>query len=377
MRRVTLLLALLWAAPLWAQTLGPPQIITIIDSGTACVTSRAACAIFDVNTSTSAAFNVSGTWTGTLTFEGTADGGNWNTILVTKAIDGTTATTTTANGTFIVSNGGFLQIRARATAAVTGNATVSATRGYATAKLTGPLFSTVTITNSGLGTTSTDGEVIQNTTAATVGVPVQISPRLRWCGAAFNSVSTLSETDCFFWEALPATVAGTTTALFKLGSTIAGGAATYPLTVGSDGTFNILGQLISQSSLSAAAGGFVSFTGRMTTHSTADKLYSLLDSGVATGMEFNVGTPTLGTCTGGTLVSGSHNFGGEVTGNTSGSCVINFGAPNFTNTPFCFINDETALIAVRVSARSASSITVTGAGSGDAFQFLCVGRIGT
>lgn len=118
-------------------------------------------------------------------------------------------------------------------------------------------------------------------------------------------------------------------------------------------------------------------SGGTTIASTANKLLQVNDSGNTTGLEFNGGTPTLGTCTGGTLVSGSHNSGGEVTGNTSGSCIINFGTPNFTNTPFCFVNDETALIAVRISARSNASITVTGAGSGDAFQFFCIGRIGT
>lgn len=148
MRRVILLLAVVWTVQLGAQALGPPQVITIVDSGTACVTSRAACAIFDVNTSTSAAFNVSGTWTGTLTFEGTADGGNWNTILMTKTVDGSTATTTTANGTFAVPNAGFQQVRARATATITGNATVSATRGYATAKLGGGTLPTGVATGS-------------------------------------------------------------------------------------------------------------------------------------------------------------------------------------------------------------------------------------
>ncbi len=110
---------------------------------------------------------------------------------------------------------------------------------------------------------------------------------------------------------------------------------------------------------------------------TTAKLTQVLDGAAATGLELNTGTPALGTCTGGTLVSGSHNFGGEITGNTSGSCVLNFGTPNFTNTPFCTLNDETNLVAARVSARSNASITITGLTSGDAVQYLCFGRIGT
>src|ERR1019366_352944 len=53
-----------------------------------------------------------------------------------------------------------------------------------------------------LGTTSTDGVVIQNTTAATAGTTVQISPREKLCGAAWNSSSVASETDCWIMEVL-------------------------------------------------------------------------------------------------------------------------------------------------------------------------------
>lgn len=124
-------------------------------------------------------------------------------------------------------------------------------------------------------------------------------------------------------------------------------------------------------------GGAFTVTGRSAFLSTADKLVQLENNANTTGVEFNVGTPTLGTCVGGSVTSGSHNTMGEVTGNTSGSCIINFGIPNFTNTPFCTINDESALIAVQISARSASSMTVTGAASGNNFQWICLGRIGT
>ncbi len=117
----------------------------------------------------------------------------------------------------------------------------------------------------------------------------------------------------------------------------------------------------------SAKGGFLSPT---------DGLEQLV-SNAGGGLEFNSGVPTLGTCTGGSMTSGSHNGAGEVTGNTSGSCIINFGAPNFTNAPFCALNDESALIAVQISARSNASITVTGAASGNNFQWICIGRIGT
>lgn len=108
---------------------------------------------------------------------------------------------------------------------------------------TTPTFTTSTILNRlALATTSTDGHLLQNTTTATMAVPVQISPRVRWCGTAFNSSGgTSSETDCFFVENLPATVSGTTTALWKLGVSINGAGATYPLTISNAGNAVALG----------------------------------------------------------------------------------------------------------------------------------------
>lgn len=232
----------------------------------------------------------------------------------------------------------------------------------------------LTITRDNIVVTSTDGLIVTNTTAATGAVTVQMSPRVRFRGNAWDT--SASQTVDFFVENLPATAA-TPTGTFKIGYSLNGAAATYPLTVSSAGLVTALGNFSTTGNLIAGSSGAVFIGSRGAVSSTADKLIQLGDNAITTAIEINAGTPTLGTCTGGSLTSGAHNSAGEVTGNTSGSCVINFGTPNFTNTPFCFINDETALIAVRISARSASSITVTGAGSGDAFQFFCIGRIGT
>jgi len=122
--------AWLIAVPAAAQFLGPPQNITVVDSGTACVTAPHACAIFDVNTAVSVAFDISGTWTGTLTFEATSNGSVWRTLYMMNAATGAQQGTTTLGGTFTAANGGFTQVRARATATITGSALVSGTRGY-------------------------------------------------------------------------------------------------------------------------------------------------------------------------------------------------------------------------------------------------------
>lgn len=135
--------------------------------------------------------------------------------------------------------------------------------------------------------------------------------------------------------------------------------------------------VLSSSHIGAAAGFQFYWVGRSSITASADKLVQVQSSAGTTGMELNVGTSTLGTCTAGVLTPGSHNFAGEYTGNTSSSCVINFGTPNFTNTPFCFAMSEASTTHPRISASSASSITVTGGVSGEAIQYFCVGRIGT
>ena len=90
----------------------------------------------------------------------------------------------------------------------------------------------------GLGTTSTAGFTLNNLTPSTSTTTVQISPSLKWCGTAWNSTSVASETDCWFIENLPVTVAGATTSTLKFGRTIAGGAATYPMQLTSGGVLS-------------------------------------------------------------------------------------------------------------------------------------------
>ncbi len=94
------------------------------------------------------------------------------------------------------------------------------------------LSGTAKVSQTALGTTSTDGFVAENTTAATGGTTVQISPRFRLRGTAWDT--SASETVDFFLENLPATAA-TPTGTFKIGYSLNGAAATYPLTLTSAG----------------------------------------------------------------------------------------------------------------------------------------------
>lgn len=91
------------------------------------------------------------------------------------------------------------------------------------------------VVNSALATTSTDGIVMQNETASTAGVPVQMSPRLNLKGHAWNSTAGADETESFFIENLPATTAGTITGTLKVGFVNNAGTVTYPMLVSNAG----------------------------------------------------------------------------------------------------------------------------------------------
>jgi CO dehydrogenase/acetyl-CoA synthase beta subunit len=71
------------------------------------------------------AIQITGTWTGTITFEVTVDGVNWVAFNVTPAASGTDVSTTTANGCWSKQNNGYAGISAHATASMTGTAVVT------------------------------------------------------------------------------------------------------------------------------------------------------------------------------------------------------------------------------------------------------------
>jgi hypothetical protein len=131
---LTLVATLALVRPAAAQPVGEPQRITIVDSGTACVTAPTACAIFSLDSQTgSITLGITGTWTGTLTFEGTNNGSIWTSVSAINQATGSAVTTTTANGLFAITNIGVIEVRARATAAITGGPIVTAAKGLGSA----------------------------------------------------------------------------------------------------------------------------------------------------------------------------------------------------------------------------------------------------
>lgn len=80
---------------------------------------------FDVRAWDFVVFQVSGTFTGTVTFQGTLNGQNWGTVQVTKMDDGTGVTTAAAAGLFQLRCAGLADVRANITAYTDGAITVA------------------------------------------------------------------------------------------------------------------------------------------------------------------------------------------------------------------------------------------------------------
>jgi hypothetical protein len=70
-----------------------------------------------------ASIQLSGTFSATVTFEGTTDGLTWVAILATNRTTGSAATTTTAAGIFFIAAQGLVKVRARVSAYTSGNVT--------------------------------------------------------------------------------------------------------------------------------------------------------------------------------------------------------------------------------------------------------------
>ena len=132
-------------------------------------------------------------------------------------------------------------------------------------------------------------------------------------------------------------------------------------------------------SLTVAAASDVGWLGRIQFESSANALLNVLDDGGTFGLQFNTGTaePTVSACgTGPAVTAGSRNGAGEITlGTAATACTITFGAPAWTNTPFCVVEEETSADAQFISAISTTAFTVSGLVASDKFMWVCVGRI--
>jgi hypothetical protein len=121
-----------------------------------------------------------------------------------------------------------------------------------------------------------------------------------------------------------------------------------------------------------SATGSVTFVGRSSMSSSADKLFQITNNGFTTGLEYNLDAATLGACGTGTITTGSRGSAGGATATGATSCTVNF-TTSFTNAAFCSANDITGARALSVTSAT-GSITVGGLTAGDVFTYTCLGR---
>jgi hypothetical protein len=175
----------------------------------------------------------------------------------------------------------------RATLTSAGGLTVSAfaaTTGAFSSTLSA--VTTATLTRTALVTTSTDGVIVTNTTAALVGTQVQISPRIRLSGTAWNTGTSLTNTTNFIIENLPA-AGNPPTSTLKFGYfDTTNATVVYPFTLSNAGAATF--------SSSVTAGGGLISTGSPNGYPLGELQFSLTTAGSYAGISTNgTTTPTL------------------------------------------------------------------------------------
>lgn len=131
MKKLLLLLSfsILYALPSWAQGTYVNGGITAVDTSATCSTAGGFVVINVSPNSSSVAFNVSGTFSGTLQFVGTVDGSRWDAVNAFPPNSTTAATSTTSGGTWKADVANFAQFCVRASAFASGTATVGMRTG--------------------------------------------------------------------------------------------------------------------------------------------------------------------------------------------------------------------------------------------------------
>jgi len=236
----------------------------------------------------------------------------------------------------------------------------------------------VGLTAVGTATTSTDGFSQINSTAATVGATVQISRRLRLQGAGWDVDDAVSRAVSFFTEVLPVsgnTVAGT----WRLGSIDPVSAAvTYPATLTDGGNFTILGSQVNSGGVQVGAAQRIRWAVSTVQIAPSNGLLNYLADSETVGIQVNIGTaaPAVSTCGTGAITANSRNVTGEFTATGATACTVDFGAPAWTNTPFCVVTLRNAPTTTPyISAISATAFTVSGLTANDVVAYHCIGRI--
>lgn len=183
---MVLLFIALWGIPMWAAS------NTITTSASTCA-ALANCLVVNLpQDKGGATLTLSGTWTGTISFEATGDGGaTWVAVSVTPLASTTTVTSATANGTWQVNTAGFTGLRMRASATMSGSALATIVFSSASARSGGggggggvtSIATTSPITGGTITTTGTIACATCLTTSSAIGFQ-SITPQNTDCHTA-------------------------------------------------------------------------------------------------------------------------------------------------------------------------------------------------
>jgi hypothetical protein len=249
-------------------------------------------------------------------------------------------------------------------------------------------------------TTSTDGAVLQNTTASTAGVPVQQSPRLRLRSQVWNTTATaVNNTNDWFVDSVPVSGA-VPSGLLKIGSILNGGAATYPATLTSAGKLDVAaidsatGTLtlggtanitcsgnIAGAAIRAGGASILGWTGLTSMKSTADGVVTMTTQGATIGSEFKVDALPTVTAGGGTspsVTAGSTPLAGSVnvgTGAPGATITVTFGGTAFPSAPFVVCMNVTTGLAVKATSSTTTLVITPQTGNfgvSDVITWICI-----
>jgi len=153
------------------------------------LSAAAAATTLTVNGTSSTAVQITGTFVGTLQFEGTVDGTNWVSFFVTPNGTAATVTSTTAPGVWQGKSGGFSIVRVRMSAYTSGTAVVTIRAGQGTGNVgvDSPARGTVATSNPA---TATNGAQA-NTITDKIGRQVVVTNHVRdMCGTQATTITS-------------------------------------------------------------------------------------------------------------------------------------------------------------------------------------------
>lgn len=119
---------MLYGLPAWSQSYTTGG-ITAVDTSATCATTGGSVVINVIQNASSIAFNVSGTFSATLQFVATVDGSRWDAVQAFPPNSSTGVTSTTSGGTWKADVANYAQFCVRASAYVSGTATVGMRNG--------------------------------------------------------------------------------------------------------------------------------------------------------------------------------------------------------------------------------------------------------